>query len=137
MSTKLAQWLVRYRLLAFLTSIVIVTGTVLGLSKLEFTADYKIFFDKTNPQLTAYENIQSTYTKSDNLLFILAPKDANVFNADNLAAVEWLTEKSWLLPYSTRVESVTNFQHTTVIEDDLMVENLVEDALTLSQAGLG
>jgi predicted RND superfamily exporter protein len=43
-----------------------------------------------------------------------------------------LTELSWQTPYSTRVDSVTNFQHTVAKEDDLLVGDLVDSNSTLS-----
>ena len=41
----------------------------------------------------------------------------------------WLTERAWKIPYSTRVDSVTNFQHTTADGDDLLVRDLVDEAV--------
>ncbi len=49
-----------------------------------------------------------------------------------LAAVEELTETLWTMPYSSRVDSITNFQHTRAEEDELVVEDLVLDAELLS-----
>ena len=37
-----------------------------------------------------------------------------------------MTEKAWLLPFATRVDSITNFQHTRATEDDLIVDDLVD-----------
>lgn len=131
---RIAHWLVQYRLAFFIGTLLILAGSTLGLGKLSFTSDYRVFFDKNNPQLVAYEHIQNTFSSSDNIVFVIAPDNGNIFTRENLAAVEWLTEESWQLPYSQRVESVTNFQHTTVEEDDLIVENLVENAQQLTQA---
>ena len=44
-----------------------------------------------------------------------------------------VSEAVWQIPYSRRVDSITNFQHTWAQEDNLVVENLVQDALELSQ----
>ena len=60
--------------------------------------------------------------------FVLAPADGMVFTPETLSAVEWLTEQAWQIPYSIRVDSVTNFQHTYAEGDDLIVEDLVMDA---------
>ncbi|MCG8670753.1 MAG: MMPL family transporter [Pseudomonadales bacterium] len=129
---QLAHWLVKQRLYLFIASVLAVVGAFAGLGKLSFTSDYRVFFDKTNEQLVAYEHIQSTYSASDNVVFVLAPKNSDMFTAENLAALQWLTEESWQLPYSQRVESITNFQHTTAQDDDLIVENLVEDVESIS-----
>ena len=51
-----------------------------------------------------------------------------------LAAVEELTEMSWQIPYSIRVDSLSNYQHTEVDEDDLIVRDLFFDPLKMSPA---
>lgn len=129
---QIANGLVKYRLWFFLATLLAVAIAISGLGKLSFTSDFRVFFDKNNPQLLAYEHIQNTYASSDNIVFVVAPPDGKVFSAKTLAAIEWLTEQGWQLPYSQRVESVTNFQHTMVQDDDLIVENLVQNAATLS-----
>ena len=134
MSKELAHRLVRHSKILFFISLAAVLATISGFSNLSFSTDFKVFFDKTNPQLVAYEHIQNTFSKSDDIMFIVAAKNGDVFTPENLAAIEWLTEKSWQLNYSTRVESISNFQHTTVSDDDLHVENLVDGALTKSEA---
>jgi predicted RND superfamily exporter protein len=98
--------------------------------------DSRIFFSEENPQLQALEALENTYNKIDNVVFILAPEDGNVFTKRTLAAVEELTESLWEMPYSSRVDSITNFQHTRAEEDDLIVENLVQDAAGLSDTDI-
>lgn len=107
-----------------------------GAQNLVFKSDYRIFFDDENPELVAYESMQKIYSKSDNVSFIVVPKDGNVFTQEHLAALQNLTENSWQVPYSTRVDSVTNFQYTYAEEDDMIVEDLVMDASALNSADL-
>ncbi|MEA2079231.1 MAG: MMPL family transporter [Pseudomonadota bacterium] len=47
-----------------------------------------------------------------------------------------LTEAAWQIPYSIRVDSITNYQHTEAEGDDLIVDDLVTDAGQLDAAGL-
>ncbi|MBW2506148.1 MAG: MMPL family transporter, partial [Deltaproteobacteria bacterium] len=68
-----------------------------------------------------------------NVYFTVAPKDGSVFTRETLAALEDLTEASWQIPYSSRVDSITNFQYTHSENDELIVENLVDNARNLSQ----
>ena len=103
---------------------------------LSFDTDYRVFFSEDNPQLQAFERIQNTYTKYDNLLFVLAPADGKVFTRETLQAVQWLTEQGWQMPYASRVDSISNFQHTQANGDNLIVGDLIEDAATLSDADL-
>lgn len=107
-----------------------------GAQKLIFKNDYRIFFSEDNPQLVAFESMQKIYNKSDNVSFIVAPKNGNVFTAEHLASLKELTKESWQVPYSTRVDSVTNFQHTFAEEDDLIVEDLVMNAERLTSEQL-
>ena len=95
------QQLLRFRLLVVLAAIVLVVAGRCRRPKLVFKSDYRVFFGQENPQLQNFERMQKTFAKSDNALFILAPKDGNVFSQQALAAMAWLTEQSWQLPYST------------------------------------
>ncbi len=79
--------------------------------------------------METFEAIQDIYTKNDNILFVLAPENGQVFTGSNLDAVEHLTREAWKLPYAMRVDSVTNFQHTRADGDDLIVADLVTEAL--------
>ncbi len=94
-----------------------------------------MFFSDDNPELTAFEEFQATYTKNDNVFMFVRPKDdGGVFNPTVMGAVAALTEGGWQIPYSIRVDSVTNFQHTYAIKDDLIVEDLIANPAALSPA---
>ena len=58
-------------------------------------------------------------------MIVVSPKDRNIFNPETLSAVAELTKEAWQAPYSSRVDSITNFQHTEAEEDDLIVADLV------------
>jgi predicted RND superfamily exporter protein len=107
-----------------------------GIQHLAFSNDYRMFFSEANPQLTAFEQLQNTYTKNDNVLFVLAPLDGRVFTRESLIAVKELTRAAWQLPYSLRVDSISNFQYPHAEGDDLVVEDLVPDPANLSDAEL-
>jgi len=107
-----------------------------GAQKLVFKNDYRVFFSEENPQLTAFESMQKVYNKSDNVSFVVVPKNGDVFTIEHLAALKSLTKQSWQVPYSTRVDSVTNFQYTYAEEDDMIVEDLVMNPSKLKQNDL-
>jgi len=91
---------------------------------MEFDGDYHVFFSKSNPELEAFDALQEKYTKDDNVILVLSPSNGNVFTKENLSAIEELTAESWNTPYSSRVDALTNFQHTSAVEDDLYVDDL-------------
>lgn len=125
-------WVITYRWLIIVGTLLVVFVAASGGRHLTFSNDYRYFFSKENPQLQAFEALQDTYTKNDNVLFAIAPKNGKVFTRATLAIIEELTEASWQVPYSIRVDSITNFQHTRAEEDDLIVEDLVQDAASLT-----
>ncbi|CCN45689.1 putative exporter of the RND superfamily [Vibrio nigripulchritudo MADA3029] len=115
-----------------LTTILLVVATIGG-KNLYFRGDYNIFFDGANPQLQAFEEIQATFNKTDNLAIVIAPADGNVFTPETLNLVRDFTEDSWQVPFSSRVDSLSNYQHTEAFEDDLLVEDLLLEDYELTQ----
>jgi predicted RND superfamily exporter protein len=95
-----------------------------------------MFFGEDNPQLLAFEKMQRTFNKNDNILFVVTPESGKVFSKDTLKVIKDLTKEAWQVPYSTRVDSITNHQHTSAIEDDLIVADLVADPDSLSEGDL-
>ena len=104
-----------------------------GIARLEFSADYRIFFDEHNPQLLGLDALENTYGKNENVAFLIVPDDGDATSEDALSAAVWLTEAAWQTPYTRRVDSLANFQYTTADGDDLYVRDLV-DPLELSRA---
>ncbi len=135
-TVRYTRWIIANKFKVMAASLLISLGLGSGGRFLEFTNDYRVFFGKDNPQLLAFEELENTYTKNDNILLILTPKSGEVFSRETLAAVEDLTERAWQVPYSTRVDSLTNFQHTRAVGDDLYVDRLVRDARSLSPTQL-
>ncbi len=127
-----ANWVIRWRYFIILATLVLVAVLGSGMRLLIFDTDYRVLFSEDNPQLAAFEELQNTYTKSDNVLFILAPKEGQIFTPQTLEAVEWLTKEAWQVPYSIRVDSISNFQHTYADGDDLVVKDLITEAKSLS-----
>lgn len=131
------KWVLRHRWWIITATIMVVLGAAAGTRFLTFNNDLRVFFSREDPRLQALEALENTYNRIDNVLFVIAPKDGDVFTAETLAAIEDLTEASWQIPYSNRVDSITNFQYTRAEGDDLIVEDLVQNAGDLTAADIG
>lgn len=118
--------------LALLALLVIAAGA----RQLSFSNNYRIFFSPDNPELLTFERFQDTYTKNDNLFFVVFPSGGEVFTPRVAAAIEALTEAAWGIPYTSRVDSISNFQHSWAEGDDLTVDDLIRAADTLSPEAL-
>ncbi|MBE9398883.1 MMPL family transporter [Pontibacterium sp. N1Y112] len=136
MRDRLFRFVLNHPIWVILLTIVLVFGAASGAKNLVFKSDYRVFFSDENPQLTAFESMQRIYSKSDNVAFIISPPEGKVFTPRTLGAIQELTEEAWQVPYSTRVDSITNFQHTWSEEDDMIVEDLVLDSTTLTDADM-
>ena len=126
----------RWRWLVVAVMVLIMLALAAGARFVTVTNDYRILFTDDNPQLLAFNSLEDTYTASDRALIAIAPQNGSVFTREALDAIEDLTESAWLAPYSSRVDSLTNYSHSESFEDDLVVAPLVEDALSLSDADL-
>ncbi len=128
------EWLLRNRIAVLILTIIATLGLTAGGQFLYFDTDYRTFFGKDNPQLNAFESLQQTYTKIDNVNFAIDPVSGRANDPEVLAAIETLTLEAWQLPYSIRVDSLSNYQHTEVDEDDLIVRDLFEEGANLDAA---
>lgn len=130
--TFFSEWVIKHRVSVILVCLLCVFGSASGLRFLGFDNDYRAFFGHDNPDLIAFNAVEETYTKSDNVFIVIAPKQGGVFEPDVLSIVEKMTAAAWQTPFSRRVDSIQNFQHSYAEEDDLIVENLYEEATDLT-----
>jgi len=136
MAKYYAEFIIRHKGITVFLSILAILGMGFGAQFLTFTNDYRVFFGEDNPQLVAFENLQDTYSKNDNVMFLLAPRSGEVFSNETLEAVAWVTDRAWQTPHSSRVESITNYQHTSAEKDDLVVDDLAVEPGSFSDEEL-
>ncbi len=128
--------IIRYRWLVMLLMLVITAVFAVGASRLSVNTDIRVFFSADNPQLLDFQALENTYTKNDNIFIAISSGNETVFNRQTLAVIEALTREAWKIPYSSRVDSLTNFKHSYANGDELIVENLVRHADQLSDVQL-
>ena len=118
--------------LVIITSLVFAFLAIFGVQQLRLTNDYRYFFSTENPYLTAFEELERTYSSPDTLVYVYQPKDGSKATSRKaLSLAHDITTQGWQVPFSTRVDSITNFQNTRAVgEDDLSVRDLVIDPAT-------
>lgn len=131
-----AEWVIKKRWLIVAGALILAMMAGMGGQHLTFNNDYHIFFDKANPQVLAFDALQEKYTKDDNVFIVIQPKSGKVFTKETLSAIEDLEQMSWQVPFSTRVDALSNFQHTRAEGDDMYVESLASDIENKSNADL-
>lgn len=126
-----ASWVLFHRWWVIALCTLITFLAAYGAQYLAFSNNHRVYFGEENPQLIALEKMEKVYTKNDNVTFVFSPKQGDVFSSDVLAALNDITERAWQMPYSSRVDSITNYQHSYSYEGDLIIENLVPDVTTM------
>lgn len=122
-----ANWVMNHRISSILLVILVALILGAGGKDAEFSANQRDFFKPTDQNLNNLIQIEEDYTSDKNVMILVEPKDKNVFSPNTLRAIQQLTEFGWQVPYSQRVESISNHLYTRVDGDELMVEFLVEN----------
>jgi predicted RND superfamily exporter protein len=125
-----------HRVIVILGALTFVAVSSLGLGRLGFKNDYRMFFSKQNPELLAFESLQNTFGKADTVLIAMTPRSGTVTTRETLGAVEALTSQSWQLPGASRVDSITNFQDSFAEGDEIVVQDMARHVSRLSDEQL-
>ena len=126
------DFLLRYRWLVVVASVLICLAISAGGLHLRTTPDNRVFFGENNPDLKAFETLEGAYRESNDVLIAVAPARGGIITAGHLRGLRELTEALWTAPFVTRVDSITNFQNSQVIGDELKIDDLVPDGLLLT-----
>jgi predicted RND superfamily exporter protein len=126
--------IIRHPWIIILMVVAIAAAASYGGKNLYFRGDYKVFFDQDFPQLVAHEEMQRIFNKNDNVSIIVVPKEGTVFTESMMAQIKELTDEAWQTPFSSRVDSITNYQYTWAEEDDLIVEDLILELESIDPA---
>ena len=130
-TVKLSIFLIRFRLHLVLVTVLIAILMATQLSHIKIDSQVRALFDDDNPGLVRLLEIEDTYIQSQNLLFFVSPSRGTLFTKENLQLLQEMTEESWLIPYSSRVESLTNYKIMTSVGDSFRIESLVDEPAAL------
>ncbi|MEM7405626.1 MAG: MMPL family transporter [Pseudomonadota bacterium] len=133
---RYGRWLTARPWHVTLASIVLITLVSSGVTRLKLTNDFRAFFGPDNPELVELTAFEETYERQQNVTFLLIAPDATVFTANGIRLISALTDAGWQVPYSRRVTSLTNFQHTRADGDDLIVAALYDGEIPLDATTL-
>jgi len=127
-STKLVQkfshFLVNNPIKLLLASLVLCAGLGLGLQKMKADFTYRIWFRTTDPLIKTFDEFEETFGNDDTIVVLMhSPK--GIFNPQAIKLIQEVTEKLWTIQDVMRVDSLTNYQWTHAIDDDILVEDFI------------
>ena len=126
-AARVAALIVKLRWLWVAFALCLLGADMVGLSNIKLDPSARQFFAEENPDRVALDKFEAEFAKDENLMFVLAPTDGDVFSPEMLALQGRLTECMWRLPFVRRINSLTNFQHTYAEGDDMIVRDLVPE----------
>lgn len=128
-----SELLIRFRWIALVLSILFVAASAYGIKFFKIDADPRLFFEKNNEHLVRFENLEKEFGRIDTATFALHIKEGSLYTKENLSILKELNDEAWKVPYAQRVDSLANYAYSWSEEDDLFVEELIEDAETLTE----
>ena len=120
------QWILTKPKTVIISALLITLIACIGYKNIALNSSYKSFFDADNALLIAMNQQEATYAKYDNMMIIVGTETGDIFTPSALSAINKITQAGWQAPYSSRVDSITNYNHTQGLEDELIVSYLFE-----------
>ncbi|MGE0484396.1 MAG: RND family transporter [Gammaproteobacteria bacterium] len=107
-----------------------------GLARVQISSDLNIFFSEHNPERLEFEAFEARFGAEEAATFTVGRDDGTLWNATDLAALRWLTDRVAALPHVARVQSLVNFQFSRATADDIAIGDLVPRDAQLDDADL-
>ena len=131
---NLSKFIINNRVIFIFSCLVLVLILGRGITSVVFDPDMERFFPKGHPATSLSYEIDETFIRTDNLVIAINAKNNSIFTKKTLSLIENLTEESWTVPYSIRVDSLTNYSYVRSVDDDLLVEPFIENAVSLEDS---
>ncbi|MDM5271390.1 MMPL family transporter [Sulfurovum sp. zt1-1] len=120
------NFLDKYKYILIVLITIVVGIFSLFLKDLSFEGSYRIWFDKDSKIIKNYDLFRTTFSGDDT--FIVAFKDQNgIFNPKAVQIILELTQEFKKIDGVQKVDSLTNYQYISAIDDDLMIEDFIYD----------
>lgn len=114
------------------------TGIIIFLlsisSLFKFQADYtpRIWFSEESKEIQNLNNFEKQFGGDQFIILGLYSKKG-ILNSSVLEVLKKITEEMWQLPDVVRVESLTNFNHISSVEDDINIDPLVDEQYQIDE----
>ena len=131
---NLSKFIIKNRIFFIFSCLVLVLILGRGITSVVFDPDMERFFPKGHSATSLSYEIDETFIRTDNIVIAINAKNNSIFTKKTLSLIESLTQKSWTVPYSIRVDSLTNYSYVRSVDDDLLVEPFIENALSMEDS---
>lgn len=117
--------------LIILTTIVLIALSS-GLIHFHSKNDVRIWFEPDDHKLDTLNFLEKTFGNDETLVIVAhlpEGKEGDIFAAKHMKVIHDITDQAWQIPQVLRVESITNTNHVSSVDNDINVEPLIGDNL--------
>jgi uncharacterized protein len=131
MKDKFISFIVNKPKRSICLSLVFLFVVAAGLKNLTPNFSYRIWFSDNSKALQIYDKFESRFG-SDETVLLMLESPSGVFDKSTASTIIKMTEALWLAPDVIRVTSLSNFNWTHALGDDIEVEPLIPDDMELT-----
>ncbi len=109
-------------------TLIVLLGLSSGLIHFHSKNDVRIWFDESDPKLDTLNYLEKTFGNDETLVIVVhLPDDieGDLFQSKHMKVIHEITSKAWQIPQVIRVESITNYNYVSSVENDINVEPLI------------
>ncbi|WP_435276387.1 efflux RND transporter permease subunit [Psychrobium sp. nBUS_13] len=100
-------------------SLLVIVGLTMGVTRLDFNSDYRVFFDEEYTYLQAYDAISEQFSFQDSILVIVKPPNNQAFTEDSVNLLHQVETFYAEVDYVTSVDSIFNYLSIKSTEDEI------------------
>ncbi|MBU0720246.1 MMPL family transporter [bacterium] len=132
---KFSNFIIKHRFKTLFLTLILIAASASHLPKITFDTSTEGFLYKDDPQIIKYDSFRNQFGRDEKIIVAIQTKD--IFDADFLKKLFSLhKELEEKLPYIKEVNSLKNARKTLGNKEELIVEDLFENAQHFTQKDL-
>jgi predicted RND superfamily exporter protein len=121
----LALWPVRRPKTIVFLCVLLALAAAVGLFRLDFSTDYRIFFDPAGERRTSLDQLERDFGHGESLTLVLVPSKGDAFADRSVTALRWLIPRLARIKGVTAARSLLTYPVPTVIDGKTALRPLV------------
>ena len=109
-----------------LVSLFLFLITAPGFLFLKQDFSYRAWYSEEDPLLKTFDKFERYFGNDDNLIIGLYSKKG-IYNPETFKRIHRITQEAWKIPHIVRVDSISNFEYSSSINDEIDVAPLVNE----------
>lgn len=127
--TKICDFIRKNSKSCFLISLLFIGAMAPGLQYFQEKYDVRIWFRETDPLIKTLNSFERQFGNDESIVVALYSKEG-IFSPKAAQAIVEITEKLWRVPEVIRVDSLSNYNYSYAVEDEIFVEPFFEEGRT-------